>query len=434
MKKKLIAGLLALAAALSVSACGLGGEGFGDRESRRDRDTVESADEDESGDQVDLEEESDAAQAEPDDSGESSSQCTLGLEVDSDYDGFTYLYCETLMTESKENSETGKMESKSLNVFIPKGDYTSVNRDRAYTDYLGVDFTVALNPYIRYDQDDYLPEENLEYYLESEYDPFYYTDFKAIEVSGVEKEGPGTKATVKYCRYNSWDQEYIPVFATHYLVELTDDLTVLVDIKINYDEVTGKTAQLLQELSDFYGIDIEWSKEEAEKKLEAFLESPEADTNIVSTGYMIFELPKGWGQDWNWSDDYSDYCFAPDGDAQFAECVITVKREYQGSGSGFDVAQIVNSQEKMDEFAAMLEQMNELGLDIAAESYGDTVLGPALKLTTKVSYDDYDEYEEDYYMSYDGYMYYLQVNYTTDTIVENIADIVDNILATAQVQ
>lgn len=434
MKKKLIAGLLALVVTLSVSACGLSGEGAGDRENRREQENIESSDEDESEDQSDIDEESDADRDEPDDSDKSSTQCTLGLEVDSDYDGFTYLYCESLRTESKENSETGKMESKSLNVFIPKGDYTSVNRDRAYTDYLGVAFTVSLNPYIRYDQEDYLPEENLEYYLESEYNPFYYTDFKGIEVSGVEEEGLGTKATVKYCRYDSWDQEYIPVFATHYLVELADDLTVLVDIKINYDEVTGKTALLLQELSDFYGIEIEWSKEEAEKKLEAFLESAEADTNFVSTGYMIFELPKGWEQDWNWSDDYSAYCFAPDGDAKFAECVITVKREYQGSGSGFDIAQILSSQKNMDEFTAMLDQFNELGLDMTAENYGDTVLGPALKLTTKVSYDDYDEYEEDYYMSYDGYMYHLQVNYTTDTIVENIADIVDNILATAQVQ
>lgn len=432
MKKKLIAGLLALAVALSVSACG--GDG-GNSENRDSRDHMESVDEDESGDQTDLdEEESDTDQVEPDDSDESSSQCTLGPEVDSDYDGFTYLYCETLMTESKENAETGKMESKSLSVFIPKGDYTSVNRDRAYTDYLGVDFTVSLNPYIRYEQEDYLPEENLEYYVDGEYNPFYYPEYKAVEILDAEEEGLGTKTTVKFCRYDSWDQEYIPVFATYYLVELADDLTVLVEIKVSLDEVTGKTALLLQELSDFYGIDIEWSKEEAEKKLEAFLESPEADTNFVSTGYMIFELPKGWEQDWNWSDDYSAYCFAPGGDAKFAECVITVRREYQGYDSDFDIAKIVSSQKNMDEFTALLEQMNELGLDMTAENYGDTVLGPALKLTTKVSYDDYDEFEEDYYMSYDGYTYYLQVNYTTDTIVENIAEIVDNILATAQVQ
>lgn len=436
MKKKLIAGLLALVVAVSLSACGEAEEESRSRESRRDRDNIESVEDDEGEDQDvdDTVEDDDKDQNKPNDSDRQVSACTLGLEVDDDYDGFTYLYCETLMTESKENAETGKMESKRLNVYIPNGEYTSVNRDRAYTDYLGVDFTVSLNPYLRYEQENYLPEENLEYYIENEYNPFYYTDFKAIEVSDVEKEGIGAKATATYCRYNSWDQEYIPVFATHYLVELADDITVLVDIKINYDETTGKTEQLLRELSDFYGIDIEWSKEAAEQKLEAFLNSDEAETNYVSTGYMLFELPMGWEQDWDWSNDYSEYCFAPDGDAQFAECVITIKRDYQGYGVDMDISKIVSSQKNMDEFTAMLEQLNEQGLDMTAESYGDTVLGPALKLTAKMSYDGYDEYEEDYYMTYDGYLYTLKVNYTTDTAVEDIAGIVDNILATAQVQ
>ena len=58
------------------------------------------------------------------------------------------------------------MENKSLQVFIPQADYVYVNMDYANVDKLGVTLRVELEPSIRYDAEDYLTYENLQYYVE----------------------------------------------------------------------------------------------------------------------------------------------------------------------------------------------------------------------------------------------------------------------------
>ena len=340
------------------------------------------------------------------------------------------------MTESKENPETGKMESKSLNVFIPKADYVNVNRDYIYSSKLGVNFRVYLNPYIQYNQEDYTLEENMDYFLQSKHDPYNCIESQhGLEVSEAEKlPTGGMRAYASYCKYDSWDEEYYSVLTTYYLLELDKDMLVQVEVEVDSRETTGKTELLLEELETFYGFDIEWSAELAQQNLQAFLASPEVDKNYVSTGYMIFELPKGWEHDWDWSDDYSEYCYAPDGDAQFAECVITVKREYMGYDRS-NVAEILKSQTDMDDIRD--SYVSELGLDeeaVLVEDYGSSVLGACLKISFQVEQDGYTVYHELYYMSQSDYLYKLYVSYTTNTAVENPTEIAENILATARVK
>ena len=415
MKKRLLVMLLALAMALPLSSCGL----------NREKDVMESIDEDED-DEDEVEDEDEDEEEE--ETQKSKSTPVLGLEVDSDYEGFDYLYCETLMTESQENEETGKMESRKLDVFIPKGNYVGVNRDRAYVDELGVDFTISLNPYIRYEQDNYLPDENLEYFLEEEYNPFYTTRYKALEVSDVEETESGVMATAKYCEYNSWDDEYVPVFATYYLTELSDDVTVLVEIKISYDEVTGKTDRLLKELESFYEVEIEWDKEAAEQKLAKFLDSDEANVNMVSTGFMLFELPAGWAQDYGW-DDYSVDAFAPGGDADFAECVITFEQEYVGKDA-LDLNKELRSQEDVDSLRDYYVKMfGDKATDITVELYGETIFGPAVR----VSYTADDLRVDTYLMWDNGYMYSIEAMQTSKSS-EDLVEIVEGILESAQLR
>lgn len=418
MKKRLMLTLIALTVAVAMSACGESE----DRGSRRDRNREEER-------EGALEEEPEEEEATPEPMTPVAGGM-LGTDIGIDYDGFTYLYGETLMTESAENQETGKMESQSLVVFIPKGDYTSVNRDRAYVDYLGVSFSIELSPYIRYDQEDYLLKENMEYYLEEEFDPFYYPEYRAVEVSDAKEQGNGMTATAQYCRYDSWDDEYIPVLSTYYLTELPNDLTVLVEIKINYNEVTGKTDELLKELETFYGFEIDWSKEAAEKKLEAFLNSGEADFNIFSTYYLLFELPAGWAQDYSW--DYSVDAFAPGGDAEFAECAITFEQEYLGMDAP-DMDQILRSESDIEDYRAYFEEQMGDTVSVTLENYGDTVLGTAMKITYSMEEDGYAVRVEAYVMSQDGYLYTAQAMQSSDSTEDSFA-ILENILATAQVR
>lgn len=416
MKKRLLVMLLALTMAFPLSSCGL---------MSRTREVMESIDEDED-DEDEVEDEDEDEEEEK--SIKSKSTPVLGLEVDSDYEGFEYLYCETLMTDSQENKETGKMESQKLDVFIPKGNYVSVNRDRARVDELGVDFTVTLNPYIRYEQKNYLPDENLEYFMEEEYNPFYTTRYKAIEVSDVEETESGVMATAKYCEYDSWNDEYVPVFATYYLTELSDDVTVLVEIVISYDEVTGKTDRLLEELESFYEVEIEWSKEAAEQKLAKFLDSDEVNVNMASTGFMLFELPAGWEQDYGW-DDYSVDAFAPGGDADFAECVITFDREYVGSDA-LDLDKELGSQEDVDSLREFfVDMLGDEAEDIAVERYGETIFGTAVR----VSYTVEDLRVDTYLMWDNGYMYSIEAMQTSKSS-EDLLAIVEGILESAQLR
>lgn len=200
------------------------------------------------------------------------------------------------------------------------------------------------------------------------------------------------------------------------------------EIVISYDEVTGKTDRLLKELESFYEVEIEWSKEEAEQKLAKFLDSDEVNVNMASTGFMLFELPAGWEQDYGW-DDYSVDAFAPGGDADFAECVITFDREYVGSDA-LDLDKELGSQEDVDSLREFfVDMLGDEAEDIAVERYGETIFGPAVRVSYTV-----DDLRVDSYLMWDnGYMYSIEAMQTSKSS-EDLLAIVEGILESAQLR
>ena len=447
MKKKIVMLLLALTMAFSVTGCSSTkdvvstdyedmdededdkDEEDEEKDSEKDTDEAKDSKDDKETDESNDEKELDDEKDDEDEEKKPASGVVLGGEFDKDYDGFEYIYCETLMTESEENETTGKMESESLLVFIPKADYASVNRDTAYAEDLGVDFRVTLNPYIRYEEEDYLPEENLAYYLEGRFDPFYSTDYKDIEISEVETLDKGVRATVRYCYYDRWTESYMPIFCTYYLTELTKDLSVLVEVEINLEDVTGKTDFLLSELETFYEFDIDWDKAEAQKKVHNFMNSAEADINTVSTGFMIFELPAGWEQDYDYN-DFSSNAFAPKGDVDKAGCVVDVYREYLGMDS-FDMADMMAVEEDLEDYKAFLvENLGDDAKNVVVEYCGETAIGNALKFSYTIQNGEYEENNVVYVITNGDYIYSIEGMALTDCGVD-INAIVDNVIATA---
>ena len=87
MKKKWIAGLLALIMTVSLSACGEEEGSSRDRESRRNRDSVESTDEDTESLEKESEEEK-PEEEKPEKTDRPTSGGMFGLDVDVEYDGF----------------------------------------------------------------------------------------------------------------------------------------------------------------------------------------------------------------------------------------------------------------------------------------------------------------------------------------------------------
>lgn len=429
MKKKLVIWLLAAMMAFSATGCSFDKEASAGVEDDRDE---KEEDEDEDKDRADKDSDSDGNNEDRDteddeekDEKKPASGVVLGGDFDVDYDGFEYLYCELLMTESEENEETGKMESQKLNVFIPNGDYTSVNRDTAYADEKGVNFRVTLNPYMQYNADDYTLAENLEYYLELEYDPFYATNYKDLVISEVEGTKKNARATVNYCFYDEWNDTYMPIYCTYYLVEVSKDVQVLVEVEVNLNDVTGKTEDLLKELETFYAFDIEWDETVAQQKLDTFLANGVPETVTCSTGFLLFELPKGWEEDYDYG-DYSYYAFAPDGDVSSSGCVISFSKEYLGMES-FDVAELVENKEAVEELFAE-QSGDEVISNLEVVDYGTTCMGNAVKISFTATDGDYEIMSHWYFISNNDYIYSVEATKFVECEIDVFA-LTESILA-----
>lgn len=326
----------------------------------------------------------------------------LGQKDIEDYDGYTYLYCEQLRTDSTQNEETGKMENKELAVFIPVSDYNYVDRSSISGEKLGVRFDIDLEPYIRYDEEDYLMAENLQYYIDSQYDPFYSTDYKDLVISEVEEIGSSAvRVTVEYCNYDKYSDNYTPVFATYYLAELEDAVTVLVCMEVNAEEATGKTPQMIEELESFYQFEIDWDADRAQQKLEDYLASG-GDTTF-STGYVMFELPEGWREDTS-NSDYSTDLYAPGGNADSAGCGLALYEEYLG----YETVDPDILENNPDALIQIVEgYLTESAVDVKVSYYGKTCLGVAVKCEMEMPVDDDDEMAQVhmYYVFNESYMY-----------------------------
>ena len=246
------------------------------------------------------------------------------------------------------------MENESVVVYLPKSDYASVQRTRAYVEKMGMEFTVDIQPYFQYEEDDYTLAENLDYYLELEYNPDYM-DFAGLEVGKAveDKASNSAQAVVSYCKYDIVEEKPAAYFCTYFVKQLESGLKVLVSAEISSIEATGKLPELLDEIESFYGFRPEWDSAAAEKKLsetkvsnekaegiESSSSDPasaglEADTSAVknadgtfTVSNITFSLPAGWEMQ-----EEGEAVFAPDGDSAFSGCAIMVMQQYNGATS-----------------------------------------------------------------------------------------------------
>ena len=353
-----------------------------DKDSEDDEDDKDSEDDE---DDKDSEDDEDDKDSKKDKKSKKSSTPVLGDENLESYDGFEYMIPDMLITDSKENKSTGKMERKQMQVFIPNNNHMSVSGNKAYSDSLGLSFEIELEPYIRYDENDYLPSENLDYLIKRDHDPFYNEDDKDVVISDIQELSDNScSATVEYCKYDSYEDAYYTIFETYYITELEDDKTVFIKIEVNSEQVTGKTPMLIEELEAFYQFEIDWDKERASKKLETFLAN--GGDNTVSTGYFMFTLPDGWDKDESQS-TYDRYVYAPDGNFIMSDCMISFTENYIGYDDEFneyDIAAFAKSEENTK---ALLEE--NLGVPITdfAVELCDTALGDTAKITYEFTED-----------------------------------------------
>lgn len=358
----------------------------------------------------------------------------FGSEFDENELDLEYLYAEVLRTESKENPQTGKMESKQLQILLPQGDYNTVNRDYAYGEKLGVRVRVELNPYLRSHHEDYTLKENLDYVLSQDFDAFYQSDYRDVQISEIEGDEEQVKAEVLYLDYDKYDDEYIPYQMTYQLCDFGDDMMALVKITICAENTTGKTPAILEEINAFYGSDIQWDADAAEARKQKFLAGNNTDVLQVSTGWLMFNLPKTWAQDWKNNDDYTTSLYAPNGDMGKAGCYISVGREWQTYGSEIDIASIAGSESDMAILKAAIAQATDLKEDeVTVSDYGMTVLGQALEFSYVITQEGISYEEHRWWISDKNYIYQITAG-QIDGSKEDAIAIAKEILEKGQVK
>lgn len=359
----------------------------------------------------------------------------FGDEFDEDDLDLTYLYMETLMSESKENPKTGKMESQKLQILIPRGDYNSVNRDYAYSDKLGVEVRVDINSYmLPYNYEDYTLKENLDRILQRQYDEFDYTNYWELQITEAKGDEEQVQATVSYLYYNVYSDDYTPYQATYQLCDFGNGMIAMVTTTICASDTTSKTQLILDEINAFYGADIEWDGDAAEKRLQKFLANHDDSVVPAATGWMLFELPKGWQEDWKNNNDFTCTMYAPDGDMFSQGCYITVGREYQSYGSDLDIAYLLENEKDMELFKKAIAELSGIPeSDITVRDYGTTVLGQALEMSYSVSEEGLTFVEHRWWITDKDYVYEITAGQLKDGKTDVIA-IAEQILAKGRVK
>lgn len=373
MKNKTIAALLTVCMLSGLTACGSKEPSASDLTANRTRETnTETVSETEEEKETEKPEEK---ETETEDT-KAATGIVFGSSEAKGYDGFEYLMEELIST-----SDTKSGDKKTLSVFVPDGDYPSVSGSYATSERMGVTVRVDIDPYLQYNFEDYTVSENLKDYVEDEIE--YSSYLYGVDVGEVKEIGNGTAVCeVTYMQFSSYDGSYAPYYQLYCLKELGDNVMGLVDICIMADETTGKTKDLLAELSSFYEIEIGWDESFAEAKREEFENSDEFNADAFNIGYMTFELPEGWEKDEDES-SYSESVFAPKGDAIRGYGYISIEEDY-----AYDEGVIDEMLLDLEYTQSYFEEvLGEDVSDLVIEDAGETFLGRTLKMEMKADGD-----------------------------------------------
>lgn len=359
-----------------------------------------------------------------------SGSATLGGESD-DYSSYEYLYAEHLRTESERNSDTGKMESKEVTVLIPEDEFAYSNRTYVSSNSRGVSVTVEVNPYFRYDAHNYTLAENLEETVAENYDVFYTANCKDVVISDVtELDESSAVIYIDYLYYQNWNDMYVPIHEVFYAKELEDNLTVLLEVEVDLASTTQNTQALLDEIEAFYQFDVAFDVAAMEEKVKEYVLNDTSTTNTFSTGYMLFELPKGWDEDYSYDEDYESYDYAPEGDGDEAYSVITIKREYRDEDDLGVEYFLLDPELSMELF---LLEVEEEVFSTELVDMGETELGRTMRFSFDMMEEGETAHIALYIASDEDYIYTINAMYL-ENYGENAIEVAESIIAGAKIK
>lgn len=343
----------------------------------------------------------------------------LGDEDIEDYEGFDYLQWELLTSDSGDT----------VPVYVPMDEDAYKSDDHISGYNLGIAYSVELDPSIRMDEEDYRVTENLDYYLEAVYDPEYNEDYYDVVISDAERiDGDTARACVEYCEYYEYDDSYYAVFATYLLKRLDNGVTVLLEMKVNSDDVDLETDNLIDELETFYQCKVDWSIKRAEEKIEGLGEIDNG--NATFGGSLAFDIPEDWDKD-DVESDSDIYVYAPYGDADLADCAVSISREY----TGMDASELEILESNQDLLIEMVKEQlaNDGSFDVSF--YEDTNLGIAVKAQMESEGEDGVITEIHVYLIFmEDYSYIISAAQHGDAPLDDPFAVAEGILASARIE
>lgn len=418
MRKKLLIFMMMGCMAMGTMGCAMSGTAVSETtENTKDEEKKKEDNEKDAGKETEENENDQGIQENP----------VLGDEG-ADYSAYEYLYCETIKAKMIGKNGSSQNETVNLDVLIPISDIAYADDERAFGNKMGVRVTTTLNPYIQLNQEDYLMSENLEAQLEADFNEFNVANYCDIEISSIEEfSDECARVSVSYVQYDEWYDKYKAFERTYFLTKLDEERTLMVEVEIVYDEVTGKTEKLIEEIESFYGFNVAYDKKDAAKRLEAYT-GKMGDKRMISTGYMTFELPAHWESDWDYTDDAVNKAYAPDGDGYAAESVIIISRNYYGNNENIQtlMADTAVSKELIEENIACTVN------NFVQTNINDTAIGNGVKLNFEVM-DEGKLYKYViYYIQNGEYMYNIQAINSEGS--EDAIALVDEIVQSAKVK
>lgn len=328
---------------------------------------------------------------------------TFGSDQAVGYTGFEYLVEQRItITGEKSNKKT------SYSVFVPGGDYTYSMSGSAFGSCMGVDFMFSVDPYIRYNAEDYTLEENLEYYVESEL-KYLSSSTYGVSIGDIQTtDHNGVMCEASYVMYDEYDDEYSPIYALYSAREMENGNSAFIEVMIDYNETTGKTDTLLDELSSFYGLDIRLDPSFAEDKMAEFVESDEFDPDEFHLEYMSFELPDGWEKAYesDYSTDVFMDVFIPSGNLMLYDVAIVVASDY----STEDVVDaLLYDEGETDNYIETIYESLGNVVDVSISDYGETFMGHTVEIRVEMDDGDFQESALVYIAQdhYDVFLIYL---------------------------
>lgn len=252
-------------------------------------------------------------------------------------------------------------------------------------------------------------EITLHGFLEMSYSELFHENFRELQI------GEKTEVDEKHdiCRVSgiNLEQNATAFDDTILLTRYDENLTLLIQVIISYDEVNENTEEILKELEAFYGYDIVYDPESAVQVKEEYLATLGHENERIyfdELHLLFFELPHGW-ELVEASEDRTYQMYAPGGNPGTSGCAVSV-----ASFPASDIDDPDALFESEDFIRQMKQQLPVEAEDFTVVKLDDTFLGNTHLVCDSVGTGKDKAYFKSYYGIYHQLGFLIEIMYTED--------------------